>query len=159
MIGYGVGLPLAGASIWDALAHDFDLARQLKIGVHFNEIGSIFVTLGHVGLVILLCRFVRWATVPMSCAGRMALTNYLCQSIICATIFYGCGFGMFGQVSRFELWGIIIAIWAVQLTVSTIWLHYFQHGPAEWLWRTLTYWKRPSATTAPPVCGPGTRER
>jgi uncharacterized membrane protein YeiB len=70
----------------------------------------------------------------------MALTDYILQSVICTTIFYGHGLGLFGRVERIEQLGIVVAIWVVQLVLSPIWLRYFLFGPLEWLWRSLTYW-------------------
>lgn len=75
-------------------------------------------------------------------AGRMALTNYLMQTIICVTIFYGYGFGYFGQVGALQASVIALGIFAFQIVVSTLWLSTFRYGPVEWIWRQLTYWKR-----------------
>jgi uncharacterized protein len=72
----------------------------------------------------------------------MALTNYLIQSILCTTLFYGYGGGLFGQLNRTALFGVVIAIWILQLIYSPTWLKHFRFGPAEWLWRSLTYWRR-----------------
>ena len=73
--------------------------------------------------------------------GRMALTNYLLQSIICVFLFHSYGFGLFGKI---EVWqGIVltIVIFSVQILFSRWWLKHFQFGPFEWLWRCLTYLK------------------
>ena len=144
LTGYLVGLPLVSLGLYDAAVHEFDLGRQLRVSVHFHELGSIFVTLGHVGLVMLICKagLFPWATLPLAAAGRMALTNYLTQSLVCASIFYGWGFGQFGQWSRVELLLVVASIWLVQLVGSSLWLRWFQFGPAEYLWRSLTYGKR-----------------
>ena len=72
----------------------------------------------------------------------MALTNYVMHSVICAFIFYGFGFAMFGQLVRYELYYVVLGIWIFQLVVSPIWLRYYRFGPLEWLWRSLTYWKQ-----------------
>ena len=86
-------------------------------------------------------RFARW---------RLALTNYLMHSLICTTIFYGYGLGLFGTVNRTGLVGVVLAIWVLQLIVSPIWLAHFRFGPAEWVWRSLTYWRlQPTRRTAP----------
>ena len=78
----------------------------------------------------------------ISTAGRMAFTNYLTQTIICTTIFYSYGFGLYGKVNYWQ--GVIIAImlYTIQLIWSHYWLKRFRFGPFEWLWRTLTYGKR-----------------
>jgi uncharacterized protein len=72
----------------------------------------------------------------------MAFTNYIAQSLIMTTIFWGGrGFGLFGEVDRPTLWAIVLAVWAVQLVWSPLWLSRFQMGPLEWLWRRLSYAK------------------
>ncbi len=76
---------------------------------------------------------------PAAAVGRMALSNYLGQSLICTTIFYGYGGGLYGQVGPAAGVGLAAAIFAFQLIVSTLWLRFFRFGPAEWLWRSLTY--------------------
>jgi uncharacterized protein len=75
----------------------------------------------------------------LAAVGRTALTNYLMQSIICTTVFYGHGLGLFGRVERIGQIGIVLAVWIVQIAASMLWLRYFRYGPAEWLWRSLTY--------------------
>ena len=74
--------------------------------------------------------------------GRMALTNYLLQTIICVTIFYGYGFGLFGRFGALRSTLIALAIFLFQIAFSTIWLKYFAYGPMEWIWRQLTYRRR-----------------
>ena len=74
-------------------------------------------------------------------AGRMALTNYLMQSVVCTLVFYGYGLGFFGRMPR--AWQVLFALglFALQMLLSRWWLRRFRFGPAEWLWRSLTYWK------------------
>ena len=85
-----------------------------------------------------------WWNKPIAAAGRMALTNYLTQSVVNTFLFAGFGFGLGGQIGPFGLIGIVIVIYSCQLVISTVWLHFFQFGPMEWLWRAITYWKWPS---------------
>jgi uncharacterized protein len=142
--GFGLGIPLAylGMSQW--FAHDFDFIRFFQADSHFNYFGSILVALGYVGLIITIYNrgWLTWLSTRLAAVGRTALTNYLLHSIICTTVFYGYGFGLFGHVDRFALQGFVLAVWVLQLIVSPIWLARFRFGPAEWLWRSLTYWKR-----------------
>jgi uncharacterized protein len=74
-----------------------------------------------------------------SAVGRLALSNYLLQTIICTTIFYGHGLGFFAKANRIEQIIIVLIIWAFQLIASTVYLKYFRYGPFEWLWRSLSY--------------------
>lgn len=78
-------------------------------------------------------------TSAMANAGRMALTNYLSQTVIATTIFYFYGFALFGRTTGPQRLGIVFAVYAMQLVLSSIWLQFFRFGPMEWLWRTLTY--------------------
>ena len=79
--------------------------------------------------------------------GRMALTNYLLQTLICVFIFYGFGFGYYGKVGATSATLIALAIFLFQIVMSTLWLRYFSYGPMEWIWRQLTYRKRLSLRT------------
>jgi len=144
IVGYGIGLPLCGYGAGSLIEHNFDFIYRFKIGNHFNYIGSILVALAHVGVVMVVCRagLFTQLTRRLAAVGRMALTNYLMHTLICTTIFYGYGLGLFGQVERFALMGFVLGIWILQLFVSLIWLKHFRFGPAEWLWRSLTYWRR-----------------
>jgi uncharacterized protein len=144
IIGYGVGLPLVYIGMEQLIAHDFDLIRQLRLDMHYNYIGSMFVAFGHIGVVMTVCKanVLNGQTSRLAAVGRMALTNYLFHTIVFTTLFYGYGVGLFGTIDRFWLAGMAIAMWILQLIVSPIWLKHFRFGPAEWLWRTLTYWKR-----------------
>ena len=91
--------------------------------------------------------FIRWRVLGflnsvIASVGRMALTNYLMQSILAAFVFYGFGLGYFNKLQRYELYYVVGAIWVLQMIWSPIWLRYFHFGPAEWLWRSLTYKKK-----------------
>jgi len=72
--------------------------------------------------------------------GQMAFTNYLLQSIITSIIFYGMGW--FAALQRYQLYYVVGGIWLFQIVFSNIWLRYFSIGPLEWVWRSLTYWKK-----------------
>jgi uncharacterized protein len=111
--------------------------------MQFNYWGSLFVALGWVGVVMLFCQGWPGSGLYRSLAatGQMALTNYLMQTFICTTLFYGHGFGLYGRVERTGQILIVFAIWAGQLLWSPWWLARFRFGPFEWLWRSLTYWR------------------
>ncbi|WP_232223889.1 DUF418 domain-containing protein [Anoxybacteroides tepidamans] len=76
---------------------------------------------------------------PLAAVGRMSLTNYLFQSIVCTVLFYSYGLGLYGSVRPFYGLLLTIAIYGLQLALSTIWLSHYRMGPLEWIWRTLTY--------------------
>ena len=143
-IGYGVGLPIAAFGAWNLSVHEWDHFYTYSVGALPNYIASLFIALGHIALVMTIFKsgalnslMQRFAAV-----GRMAFTNYLMHSVILTTVFYGYGFGLYGQVPRLYQMGFVVAVIGLQLWISPIWLQHYRFGPAEWLWRTLTYWKR-----------------
>ena len=73
--------------------------------------------------------------------GKMALTCYILQTILCITVFYGIGMGLFAQLPLYQIYYIAFAMLAFQAIFCKLWLNYFQFGPVEWLWRTLSYKK------------------
>ena len=140
--GYLVGLPLSAFSASELIRNQFDMFYLLQGGVIWNYAGSLFVALGHASAVMLACRNLKGPLLRMlGATGRMALSNYLLQSLICTTVFYGYGLAMYGHLSRSQLAGAAAAIWVFQLLLSDWWLKRFRFGPAEWAWRSLTYWR------------------
>ena len=115
-----------------------------RLFINLYQERRLLQALGHMSLVILLHKYsiLKMLQVWLSRVGQMAFTNYLMQSIICTTIFYGWGFGQFGQLRRVEWYYVMSGIWLFQIIFSNIWLSYFRFGPFEWLWRSLTYWEK-----------------
>ncbi len=143
--GMALGVPIIMYGHQTIVERNWDPIYLMFTGLQYNYWGSIFVSIAYVGAVMLACQqpALNAFTRPLAAVGQMALTNYLMQSLICTTIFYGHGFGYFGYVERVGQFGIVVAIWVLQLIISPIWLSYFRFGPAEWLWRALTYGRRP----------------
>jgi len=120
------------------------------------DVSRLAMTLGHLGALMLFLRsgilpFVRRS---MAAVGRMALTNYLAHSVVALIIFVFLGY--WGALERHQLYFIVAAIWAAQFAASPIWLRNFHFGPVEWLWRYLTYGKKPpfrKDVEAPPPVG------
>jgi len=139
----GLGVILAGV----AYIEGSGWAASASLYWHqFNYWGSIPLAGAYLGLVML---WARWrpdgtATRWLAAVGRTAFTNYILQTVVATTIFYGHGLGLFGRVTRVEALGVVVAIWAVQVPLSVLWLRYFRYGPLEWLWRALTYGTRPT---------------
>ena len=75
----------------------------------------------------------------LAAVGRMALTNYILQSVLALAIFHDLGLGLWNDLARHELYLIVLAQWIVHFAFSTWWLRRFRFGPLEWLWRSLTY--------------------
>jgi uncharacterized protein len=92
-----------------------------------------------------IARFLR----PLAATGRMGLTTYLTQSVVCTLLFYGYGLGW--RVGRTGALVVTVVVYACQMAVSMWWLARFRFGPAEWLWRTLTYGNVAARRTSAPV--------
>jgi uncharacterized protein len=143
IVGFGLGLPVVMYGVSRNFAANWSMDYAWFSGSQFNYWGSLLVSLGYIGLIMLLSNLSKLMPVTkvFGAVGRMALTNYLLQTIICTTIFYGHGLGLFGQVERSSQILIVLGVWIFQLIISPIWLRYYRFGPAEWLWRSLTYWQ------------------
>jgi uncharacterized protein len=143
LIGYLVGLSVNYYETIIIASTNFDLLEISKSQQTY-QLGRLFTTLGHIGLFMLFIKsgILKFLQAAFAAVGKMALTNYLMHTVICTTFFLGFGFGMFGRLQRFELYYVVLAIWVIQLIYSPIWLKYFKYGPAEWLWRSLTYMKK-----------------
>jgi uncharacterized protein len=113
-------------------------------GVIAYAFGVPALALGFIALVATLWQKAAWRRLLAFPApvGRMALTNYLLQTIICLTIFYGYGFGQFGKVGAGTATLMALVIFLFQILTSALWLKYFSYGPMEWIWRQLTYRRR-----------------
>ncbi|MET0270858.1 MAG: DUF418 domain-containing protein [Sphingomonas sp.] len=79
----------------------------------------------------------------LAAAGRMALSNYLGSTLIATTLFYGYGAGLYGALSRAQLYWIVAPIWGLMLLWSAPWLRRFAYGPAEWAWRAMSHGEFP----------------
>jgi uncharacterized protein len=114
------------------------LALPASLGAEF---GTPLLALGYGGLILLAWQGLKWraALAPFSWTGRMALTNYLAQSLVMTALFYGWGLGLFGRVSPAEGLGISLLFFGLQMLASRWWLERFRFGPAEWLWRCASY--------------------
>jgi uncharacterized protein len=142
VLGLGLGVPVAVATTHALERHRFDPVAVAWVTAIYDPT-RLAVALGHIGVVMLLAgaAWARWLTRSLADVGRMALTSYLCATIICTTLFNGYGLGLFGVLDRPRLYLVTLAIWVAQLAFSRFWLRAFRFGPAEWVWRSLTYWK------------------
>ena len=132
--GMAVNLPAIFAQwylAWDYRWCAFLLQAPRELSAPLQAIGYAALAWGYWPQ---LCRFRQVGAI--ACVGRMALTNYLLQTLICTTLFYH--LGLFMRFDRLQLLAFVPPIWAVNLLVSSLWLRRFRQGPVEWLWRQLT---------------------
>ena len=141
----GLAVPALAVIGWSGAASlraGFPFPEALGVDTAPNYLLSPVVTAGYVGAVVLVLRagLFRSTANRLAAVGRMAFTNYLAQSLIMTTIFYGGrGLGLYGQLDWPERTVLVIAVWALQLAWSPLWLSRFTMGPLEWVWRTLSY--------------------
>ena len=137
LLGAGIGLPIVIAGVVFNQATGWEMKTSLYLGALFNHLGAPLVTLAWVcGALIVLKRGL-WPSLlgRLRAVGQTALSCYLLTSVLCVTVFYGHGLGLFGQADRVDQLLIMFAVWAVLLTVAPAWLRRFEMGPVEWLWR------------------------
>jgi uncharacterized protein len=144
VIGFAVGLPVTWLGARGMFDHEFEVFYMNQGGYFPNYFGSLFLSFAYLSVVMLVFKsgILTGLTRRLAAVGRLALTNYLSHTLICTTLFYGWGFGLFDHLGRFQQMFVVLGIWILQLIVSPIWLEWFRFGPAEWLWRSLTYWRR-----------------
>ena len=138
MVGVVVGLPLAAAGVIITAVNDY--SREIAfIGQIPNTLGSIPASLGYMSLIILWNnRADSWLKRRLRAVGRMALTNYLTQTLLGLLVLTTL-LGDVDFVNRSAVLVFVFAVWALQLWWSQAWLSHFLFGPAEWLWRVATY--------------------
>ena len=141
IISVGVGLPLSVASAyvgqivqWNPLVMVFGLAQLL------NYLGSLALALTYLCLIMMLYKsdWLGGVKMRLAAVGRMALSNYILQSLLATLFFYGFALGYFSQIERWGQALLVLAMWVLQLTLSPLWMRHFRYGPLEWLWRSLT---------------------
>jgi uncharacterized protein len=142
-IGYGLGLPGSILVARQFIASGFEPSRVLMLDTTY-DLRRLAMVMAHTPVVMIVCKSgaLGWLTSRLAAAGQMAFTNYLTTTLICTTIFNGYGFGLFARLDRMQIYAVVLAVWTVQLAWSKPWLQRFRFGPFEWIWRSLTYWKR-----------------
>jgi uncharacterized protein len=149
LIGYGIGIPI-GINMFNegrmvpltGFGNYVDTYRLDHWALY--DVRRVLLSVGHASLLMLIyrSRAVPWLMKALANVGQMAFTNYLMQSIICTWFFYGYGFGYYDKLKFHQIYYVVFAVWIFQIIFSAIWLRYFRFGPFEWLWRSLTYWKK-----------------
>jgi uncharacterized protein len=139
--GFGGGVPLMLLAAHRSAAHGWNLRDHMLVVVHLEYWGNVLVGAGWAAAVLWLCRrgIVSRAVVAV---GRTALSNYLLATVLCTTVFYGHGLGLFGSVDRAGQLAFVLFVWAIQLIVSSWWLGRFTTGPLEWALRWATFGHR-----------------
>jgi uncharacterized protein len=137
----GLALAWQGASGLERIG--YAMPQRTTVDV-WNYAGAVIASIGYAAVFIIIVKTgaLTWLRGALAAVGQMALTNYLLQSIITSVIFLGWGFGFAGTLDYAGQLFVVFGIWLVQLAWSGAWLSRFRFGPAEWLWRSLTYGRR-----------------
>jgi uncharacterized protein len=152
----GASLLYFGIGSWRILQAEFDPFVYFPVNQIYSGPLHPVAAIGYSALIILLLAGRRTALGDRFAAvGRAAFTNYLGATLIGTVLFYGFGFGLYGELSRGQAWLIVPVVWAVMLIWSKWWLDRYRYGPFEWAWRSLSRWKwepmrKQPATTALP---------
>jgi len=148
----GLAINLYVATV-DAMVKPGQLSYVMWTAQMITLIGAHILSAGYVsGLaLIFLDEKKRRFIVPFAAVGRMALTDYLMQSVCMTLLFYHYTTGLYGRVGPAIGWGVTIVFFAAQVALSNWWLKSHRFGPMEWLWRGMTYGTFPSMTKDAPV--------
>ena len=143
ILGWILGFPLTIYGVSQQFNAGWSYEYSMFLGPQWNYWGSLGVSFGYICMIMLLAQsaILKWLKDRLAAIGQMALTNYIAQSVICTTFFFGIGFSLFGQVERIYQLGVVVGVWLVQLLWSRPWLNGYRFGPLEWMWRSLTYMK------------------
>lgn len=143
VLGVALGLPLSLVGVFGmSLFPNHRIIAGVAMNVGVN-LGGPLMALAYISIWATLVErgVLSGVTRVLADAGRMALTNYLCQTLICTTIFYWYGLGLFGTLNDVQRLGVVLAVYGVEAAWSAWWLSRYRFGPMEWLWRTITYWR------------------
>jgi len=136
-----VGLLIGLFAVYFNEANSWRWQQSLFFGTVLSFLSSTIMSLGFLFALISISNNFSGSALfnRLAAVGRMAFTNYIIQTVICSLLFYGFGLGLFGGVDRTGQHLIVVAIWALILFYSPVWLNNYRYGPLEWLWRCLTY--------------------
>lgn len=142
MLLIGLLIGMIGSFVYATMILDlsrFIPSLKLFTASFFQMIGTPAMSLFYISLMGLIYVKNKNILKFFAAPGRLALTNYLMQTVICTMIFYGYGLGLFGKVNKLEGLILTFTIYIVQIIVSNLWFKKFEFGPVEWLWRKFTY--------------------
>lgn len=137
--GLALGLPIAAAAAWLSMsAGSLVVPTPLAaLALSLYSLAAVILALGYLSIVMLGAQPLHF----LAPVGRMALSNYLLQSLFWTWVFYGHGLGLWGSLPRWSHPLLVLGFFAVQIVISHWWMARFRFGPAEWLWRSLSYLK------------------
>ncbi|HEY2467717.1 MAG TPA: DUF418 domain-containing protein [Terracidiphilus sp.] len=138
-VGFLLSIPINGVETWGMIRDNFQPETVWWV---LYQLGRLTGAVANVAVIVIISKagLMPSVTRRIAAVGQTALSNYLFTSITCTAFFWG--FKLYGRFEYYQLYAVVAAVWLLNLTLSPIWLRYFQFGPMEWVWRSLTYWKR-----------------
>ncbi|MCP4538439.1 MAG: DUF418 domain-containing protein [Chloroflexi bacterium] len=143
-IGLLVGMPLNILFVAASNSPTLVPAQYNNLAIRgARTISGSVLSMVYLSAIVLLTRKSEWRNrfSPLAAIGRMALSNYLTHSIVLTMVFYGYGMGLYGKIGPIITLILTFVIYRIQISLSNWWLERYRFGPAEWLWRSLTYGK------------------
>lgn len=136
-----LGLALTGWGLVGALKQNFALSYMWVDMFQYHYWGSLLIALAYAGGILYWSQSNRLKPLQqrLAAVGRTAFSCYILQTLICTSLFYGHGLGLYAYLDRLQLMGVVISVWGLLLWLAPWWLARFHYGPLEWLWRGLTY--------------------
>ena len=159
MGGFAIGAAANGFELWMTVRSGFALPWVSGVAVFTDDLGRVAMALGFIATLIIACRRGWWSRVraarmraALAAVGRMALTNYILQSVFGLFVFHSIGLGLWNELPRHQLYLVVFGEWAACIAFSIWWLRRHRFGPLEWLWRALTYGslQKPKAASQAP---------
>lgn len=143
VIGYLISIPISVLTILKAYSAGFSVLAMNEWIYPTAFISTEAGVLAIAATLLMLCKSgaFRLLLRPFAAVGQTALSNYLLTSILCELVFRFGPWKLYGQLEYYQAVFVVFAVWAINLTVSPLWLRAFEFGPCEWLWRSLTYWR------------------
>jgi uncharacterized protein len=143
LIGFGISLPLYVVGILRAYSDHFYFLTMEKglFGFYYVAREPGMLAIAAVIMLLVKAEMLRAPQQWLAAVGKTALSNYLLTSLICQFLFVWGPWKLFGTLAYYQLMYVVIGVWAFNLVFSSLWLRYFEFGPFEWLWRSLTYFR------------------
>jgi len=144
LIGFAISLPVYVVGLAKSVASqlDFITLEEWLFAPYYLTREAGMLAIAALLIIVIKGGHLRRAQRALAAVGQTALTNYLMTSILCQTLFLWGPWKLYGRLEYYQLNFVIAAVWAVNLTFSTLWLRSFAFGPVEWVWRRLTYLRR-----------------
>jgi uncharacterized protein len=139
-----ISVTTVGTATWKAWSSGFDMLTSERWLFFTMEPGRVSgaIAIAAITMLVVKARLFSWLVGRLAAVGQTALTNYLLTSLLCKFLFVWGPWKLYDKLEYYQLYYVVLAVWVLNLTWSKPWLRRFQFGPMEWVWRSLTYWKK-----------------